>query len=101
MLLYILPINCCVEKGKWYCPILFEYIVSNYSRGQFHKTSLPNKPGLFQLVWLILNQTEINLAYLVNLFYETGSRKCLFNAEIYKLEPDELFCNGLFAFYAW
>ncbi len=55
--------------------------------GLFHKTSLPNKPGLFQLVWLILNQinwqyvrlTEINLAYLVNLIYETGSRSiCLF-----------------------
>ncbi len=36
----------------------------------FHKTSLPNKPGLFQLVWLIMNQinwqevrlSEINLA---------------------------------------
>ncbi len=46
--------------------------------GLFHKTNLPNKPGLFQFVWLILNQikwqyirlTEINLAYLVNLFYE-------------------------------
>ncbi len=44
--------------------------------GLFHKTSLPNKPGLFQLVWLILNKiiwqqvrlTEINLAYLINFF---------------------------------
>ncbi len=25
------------------------------SRGLFHKTSLPNKPGLFQLVWLIVS----------------------------------------------
>ncbi len=26
-----------------------------YSRGPFHKTSLTNKPGLFQLVWLIVS----------------------------------------------
>ncbi len=51
---------------------------TNGTWGLSHKTSLPNKPGLFQLVWLILNQinwvrlSEINLAYLVNLFYETG-----------------------------
>ncbi len=54
---------------------------TNGTWGLFHKTSLPNKPGLFQLVWLILNQinwvrlSEINLAYLVNLFYETGPLK--------------------------
>ncbi len=53
------------------------------TQGLFHKTRLPNKPGLFQLVWLIFNQinwqqirlTEINLAYLVNVFYETGPKK--------------------------
>ncbi len=54
------------------------YLQKCESRGLFHKISLPNKPGLFQLVWLILNQinwqqvrvNEINLAYLVKLFYE-------------------------------
>ncbi len=57
-------------------------------RGLFHKKkkSLPNKPGLFKLVWHILNQiswqvrlTEIILAYLVNLFYETGPKSSLEN----------------------
>ncbi len=51
------------------------------------KKGLPNKPGLFQLVWHILNQiswqevrlTEISLAYLVNLFYETGFKSSLEN----------------------
>lgn len=48
--------------------------------GLFHKTSLPNKTGLFQLVWLIVtwfgskwvSLTELSLAYLVNLLYETA-----------------------------
>ncbi len=34
----------------------FWKLVYSYTWGLFHKTSLPNKPGLFQLVWLILNQ---------------------------------------------
>ncbi len=55
-------------------------LVYCYTWGLFHKTSLPNKPGLFQLVCLIISWfgskyvrlTEINLAFLVNLFYETA-----------------------------
>ncbi len=45
------------------------------TRGLFHKTSLSNKPGLFQWVWIILNQinwqkvrlTEINLAWMMKM----------------------------------
>ncbi len=42
----------------------------NYSnRGLFNKTSLPN---MNQTNWQLVRLIEINLAYLVNLFCETG-----------------------------
>ncbi len=30
------------------------------TRGMFHKTRLPNKPGLFQLVWLTVKISQTN-----------------------------------------
>ncbi len=47
------PHNTCLEQlQSWWEPLAGA--VDNISWGLFHKTSLPNKPGLFQLVWLIV-----------------------------------------------
>ncbi len=53
---------------------------SKWSWGRFHKTSLPNKPVIltyFEPNQLTICQTTwlFHLAYLVNLFYETGPRR--------------------------
>ncbi len=37
-------------------------ILGGKSFGLFHKTSLANKLGLFQLVWLILNQIKLTIS---------------------------------------
>ncbi len=74
---YFWLVICIAKDFIW---TIFRFFAPSDYRGLFHKTNLPNKSGLFLVSltyfepnWQI-RLTEINLACLVNLFYETGPR---------------------------